>query len=105
MIQSVRWVKLTRTFSNPDSHFLWRQVLKKLVKVFVNNKSAFQRSPLPVKAVGLREDAPCRKHSHFFGGGTVQTKQIGTIVQCSLPLYTHTQTHTVRTLTPSLLLQ
>lgn len=91
MIHLVRWVELTRTFSNPDSHFLGRQVLKELVVVFVNNKSAIQRSPPAVKAVGLKE-AQCRKHSHLFEGGTVPTKQIGTILQSSLPL-THTHAH------------
>lgn len=94
MIHLVRWVELTRTFSNPDSHFLGRQVLKELVVVFVNNKSAIQRSPPAVKAVGLKE-AQCRKHSHLFEGGTVPTKQIGTILQSSLPLtHKHARTHT-----------
>lgn len=72
----VRWVKLTRTFSSPYSHFLWKQVLKELAKVLVNNKSAIQRSPLAVKAAGLREEAPRRKQSHLIAGGTIQTRQI-----------------------------
>ena len=45
VIQLVKWVKLAGRFFSPDSHFLWRQIRKGLVKVFVNNKSAIQRLP------------------------------------------------------------
>lgn len=39
------------------THFLWRQDLKELAKVFVNNKSAIQSLPLGGEIVGIRKEA------------------------------------------------